>query len=411
MLRIALDGTSAGRHGERRQALAYVNSGIPGMGSTGSSPTCRVKPREGTRHTVPPDDYGKRLLIMNSSQAVRPPPGQGRTGSDFARLSRKIQEAGLMDRCPGYYALRIAAVTALYAAVWAAFVLIGDSWWALLAAGFLAFMFGQVALLAHDLAHRQVFRLRKASEVSGRVAGNLGIGMGYGWWQDKHTRHHANPNHEDLDPDLTPDILVWTQDQARAARGLPRLLGRSQAFLFFPLLTLEGFNLHVSGVRSLLDRSLKHRTWEGTLLTTHFATYLGALFLVLPPGKAVAFLLVHQCLFGVYLGSIFAPNHKGMPTLRGADRPDFLRRQVLTSRNVRGGRFTDIVLGGLNHQIEHHLFPSMPSPHLRRAQTIVRRYCQEIGVSYLETSLVDSYRQTLASLRTAGAPLRKPRTA
>ncbi len=316
-----------------------------------------------------------------------------------------------MDRCPGYYALRIAAVTALYAAVWAAFVLIGDSWWALLTAGFLAFVFGQVALLAHDLAHRQVFRLRKASEVSGLVAGNLGIGMGYGWWQDKHTRHHANPNHEDLDPDLTPDILVWTQDQARAARGLPRLLGRSQAFLFFPLLTLEGFNLHVSGVRSLLDRSLKHRTWEGTLLATHFAAYLSALFLVLPPGKAVVFLLVHQCLFGVYLGSIFAPNHKGMPTLRGADRPDFLRRQVLTSRNVRGGRFTDIVLGGLNHQIEHHLFPSMPSPHLRRARTIVRRYCQEIGVSYLETGLVDSYRQTLASLRTAGAPLRKPRTA
>ncbi|GAA3120312.1 hypothetical protein GCM10020254_79300 [Streptomyces goshikiensis] len=83
---------------------------------------------------------------------------------------------------------------------------------------------------------------------------------------------------------------------------------------------------------------------------------------MLPPGEAVVFLLVHQCLFGVYLGSVFAPNHKGMPVLRGDERPDFLRRQVLTSRDVRGGRFTDIVLGGLNYQIEHHLFPSMPSP-------------------------------------------------
>ena len=44
------------------------------------------------------------------------------------------------------------------------------------------------------------------------------------------------------------------------------------------------------------------------------------------------------------------------------DRLDFLRRQVLTSRNVRGGRFTDFALGGLNYQIEHHLFPSMPRP-------------------------------------------------
>ncbi|OEV25008.1 delta fatty acid desaturase, partial [Streptomyces nanshensis] len=68
--------------------------------------------------------------------------------------------------------------------------------------------------------------------------------------------------------------------------------------------------------------------------------------------------------FGVYLGSIFAPNHKGMPTLKGDERPDFLRRQVLTSRNVRGGPLTDLALGGLNYQIEHHLFPSMPTPHL-----------------------------------------------
>ncbi|MFD9244860.1 fatty acid desaturase family protein [Streptomyces sp. NPDC059556] len=348
---------------------------------------------------------------MNTPPTVRPPPARPATGSDFARLSRKIQEAGLMARRPGYYALRIAAVTALYAAGWAAFVLIGDSWWTLATAAFLAFVFGQVALLAHDLAHRQVFRLRKASERSGRIAGNLGIGMGYGWWQDKHTRHHANPNHEDLDPDLDPDIFVWTQDQARTAKGLPRLIGRSQAFLFFPLLTLEGFNLHVSGVRSLFDRSLTHRVGEGVLLAAHFVAYLGALFLVLPPGEAVVFLLVHQGLFGVYLGSIFAPNHKGMPVLRGADRPDFLRRQVLTSRDVRGGRITDIVLGGLNYQIEHHLFPSMPSPHLRRAQVIVRRHCQELGVGYLETSLARSYRQTLASLHAAGAPLRRPRTA
>ncbi|OKK16016.1 delta fatty acid desaturase [Streptomyces sp. CB00455] len=348
---------------------------------------------------------------MNPLQKVRPPPARAEAGSDFARLSKKIQAAGLMARRPGYYACRITAVTGLYAMGWAAFALIGDSWWTLLAAVFLAFVFGQVALLAHDVAHRQVFRLRRASALSGRLAGNLGIGMGYGWWQDKHTRHHANPNHEDLDPDLDPDILVWTQDQARAAKGLPRLLGRSQAFLFFPLLTLEGFNLHVSGIRSLADKSLGNRAAEGSLLFAHIAAYLGALFLVLPPGKAIAFLVVHQCLFGVYLGSIFAPNHKGMPILRGADRPDFLRRQVLTSRDVRGGIVTDIVLGGLNYQIEHHLFPSMPSPHLRRAQAIVRSHCQELGISYLETSLINSYRQTLASLHDAGAPIREARSA
>ncbi|MFD4572423.1 fatty acid desaturase family protein [Streptomyces sp. NPDC058417] len=345
---------------------------------------------------------------MSTETPVRPaPPPGGGGGSDFARLSKKITESGLMRRRPLYYSLRIAAVTALYAGGWAAFVAVGASWWTLAVAALLAVVFGQVALLAHDIAHRQVFRLRRASETAGRIAGNAGIGMGYGWWQDKHSRHHANPNHDQLDPDLVPDILVWTRDQAGTARGLPRLIGRSQAYLFFPLLTLEGVNLHVAAVRGLANPALKQRRLEAALLLGHFAAYLTALFLVLPPGMALAFLAVHQGLFGVYLGSVFAPNHKGMPVLTGADRPDFLRRQVLTSRNVRGGRLTDLALGGLNHQIEHHLFPSMPSPNLRKARVIVRRHCEELGVAYLETGLVTSYRQALRSLHEAGAPLRR----
>ena len=162
----------------------------------------------------------------------------------------------------------------------------------------------------------------------------------------------------------------------------------------------------MSGVRALRDPRLKRRGLEATLLFTHFAGYLALLFLVLSPGKAVLFLVVHQALWGIYMGSIFAPNHKGMPMLTGKDRPDFLRRQVLTSRNVRGNWFVDNALGGLNYQIEHHLFPSMPSPHLRRAQPIVRDYCAELGVSYTETGLIDSYAQALRHLHRVGAPLR-----
>ena len=76
------------------------------------------------------------------------------------------------------------------------------------------------------------------------------------------------------------------------------------------------------------------------------------------PIKAVVFIIVQQGLFGLYLGCSFAPNHKGMPILDAADQSDFLRRQALTSCNVRGGWLTDFALGGLNYQIEHHLFPS-----------------------------------------------------
>ncbi|NGO69857.1 acyl-CoA desaturase [Streptomyces boncukensis] len=344
--------------------------------------------------------------------AIDAPPAMPRArqrGSDFSQLSQRITAAGLLARRPGYYALRLTLVALAFAAGGVALFTVGDSWWQLAVAVYLGLVYGQVALVAHDLAHRQIFRGRRASEFAGRIAGNLGIGMSYGWWMNKHTRHHANPNHEDLDPDVAPDILVWSKEQAREAKGLPRFIGRYEAQLFFPLLTLEGFNLHVASVRALREPHMKRKWLEGGLLLVHGVAYSAALFLAMPPGLAVAVLVVHHAVFGVYLGSIFAPNHKGMPTLRGDERPDFLRRQVLTSRNVKGGWLTDIALGGLNYQIEHHLFPSMPSPHLRHARPIVRDYCAELGISYHETGLVASWGEALRHMREVGAPIREAR--
>jgi fatty acid desaturase len=182
---------------------------------------------------------------------------------------------------------------------------------------------------------------------------------------------------------------------------------RHQAGLFFPLLTLLGFAQKVASVKAIRAGVVKRRAVESALLIVHAIAYLGALFLVLSPLQALAFIVVHQALFGVYLGMTFAPNHKGMPHPTGTE--DYLRKQVVTSRNVSGGWIADVALGGLNYQIEHHLFPAMPSVNLRKAQPIVQRYCAEIGVPYEQTSLVESYRQALRHLNEVGAPLRAAR--
>ncbi|WSL73406.1 acyl-CoA desaturase [Streptomyces sp. NBC_01723] len=330
-------------------------------------------------------------------------------GSDFSELSRRMADADLLRRRPLYYTVRFGAVALALAGGVTAFVTLGDSWSQLVVAAALAVVFGQLGLAAHDLAHRQVFTRRRPSEAGGLLVANLLLGMSYGWWMNKHTRHHANPNHEEKDPDVSPDILVWSRGQASRAKGLPRFVGKHQAALFFPLLTLEGLNLSFNSFKALRSPSMKRPAVEGSLLVAHFVLYFGGLFTLLSPGKALAFIAVHQGLFGIYLGSVFAPNHKGMPMIEEGTRLDFLRRQVLTSRNVRGGVFVDAFMGGLNYQIEHHLFPSMPTPALAEAQAVTEAYCAELGVPYHQTGLLASHREALRHMRSVGEPLRAAR--
>jgi fatty acid desaturase len=322
--------------------------------------------------------------------------------SDFAALSARITAAGLMKRRHGYYAVKIAGTLAMFAAGWAAFVVVGASWWTLAIAAFLGFATTQVAFLGHDFAHRQVFRKRGPSELAGLFVGNFCISMSLGWWTSKHTRHHANPNHEDHDPDVATGALVWTKGQAEARTGFMAWLGRNQAYIFFPILFLEGLNLKVASVKEILTTPMRHRRTEGVLITLSLAIYLTAIFMVLPIGMAFAFIAIHQALFGFYMGVSFAPNHKGMKMLTAEDDLDFLRKQVLTSRNVNGSRHVDFLLGGLNYQIEHHLFPSMARCNLRKAQPIVEEFCRENDVSYLSTGVIDSYRQGLGFLDDIG---------
>ena len=334
------------------------------------------------------------------------PAAKGRWG-EYTQLSRQVKQAGLLDRRHGWYVAWIGLNLGLLAGGWAAFVVIGESWWQLLVAAYLAVVFTQLAFLGHDAGHRQLFRSRRANDLVGLAHANLLVGVSFEWWVAKHNRHHTNPNHEDLDPDISITALAFTPGQARSKHGLVRLVARYQGWLFFPLLLLEAAHLHIASVKAIWQGGRgRANLVEGGLLVAHLAIYLTALWLVLTPAQALAFLVVHQGLFGLYLGCSFAPNHKGMPTLTAADQLDFLRRQVLTSRNVAGSRFVDWLLGGLNYQIEHHLFPNMPRPNLRRAQPLVQAFCRDHELAYVEASLVGSYAQAVRHLHAVGAPLR-----
>ncbi|MDX3759274.1 acyl-CoA desaturase [Streptomyces sp. AK02-04a] len=349
-------------------------------------------------------------MSQTATAVVEDLPGVGvgqNPGSDFAPLLRTVRARGLLDRRHGWYARAITVNALALAAVVTGVALIGNSWWALALAPLLAVFSARTAFIGHDAGHAQITGNKSVGRAIGLVHGNLLLGLSYSWWNHKHNRHHANPNHIDKDPDVVADVLVFTGEQAEGRVGFRRWLTRNQAWLFFPLTLLEGVALKVHGFQDLRRQPPRERVVEALLLVTHVVAYATLLLTSMSLGKALAFAALHQALFGLHLGMAFAPNHKGMemPDPDG-ERWGHLRRQVLTSRNVRGAALTDWFLGGLNYQIEHHLFPSMPRPHLRLAQPLVRAHCRELGMPYAETGLVDSYRQALRHMHEVGEPLR-----
>jgi fatty acid desaturase len=342
---------------------------------------------------------------------VEPRPPRGHAVTAYSELSLTIRAAGLLRRRYGYYWSWLIGLPACYVTTWVLVVLVGDSWWQLVLAAVMAVLLTQFGFLGHDAAHRQIFASAAWNEWTSRLLSAAFTGLSYGWWMHKHNRHHGRPNTEGRDPDISSGVLAFTPAIAATRRGAFLWFTRCQGYLFFPLLLLEGVNLHVASLLSLVRRSdLRHRRTELALVTLRWVAYFGVLFLVLPPGKAVAFLAVQVGLFGLLLGGSFAPNHKGMPIVPADAKVDFLRRQVVMSRNVTGGPFTDLAMGGLNYQIEHHLFPSMPRPNLRRAQPLVLQFCEQKRVPYTQMSLGRSYGTVVRYLNAVGLRARDPFT-
>ncbi|GIG30623.1 fatty acid desaturase family protein [Cellulomonas marina] len=330
------------------------------------------------------------------------------TGS-YAALSQAVRDAGLLTRTRGFYVRLLVLLGAALVGLVVGSVLLGHSWFQLLVAAGLGVVLTQVAFVAHEASHRQVLTSGRANDRLGRALANGVVGISHTWWMSKHSRHHANPNQVGKDPDISPDTVVFRAEDAAQVRGPLRHLTKVQGWAFFPLLLLEGLNLHVVSIRSLwaAERS-RSRTFELALLAGRLALYLALVLWLLPVGMAFAFLGVQLAVFGVYMGASFAPNHKGMPIVPEGSRLDFLSKQVLTSRNIRGGAGIRSLMGGLNYQVEHHLFPSMPRPHLKRAAEIVKAHCAEHGVPYTETGLVESYRIVVRYLNRVGLAARNP---
>lgn len=346
---------------------------------------------------------------MRATQSDVPgPPGPSGQSATFDGLLQQVKEEGLLELRPRYYAWKLALNAGLLGVGFAAYFLLGAVWWQLLTAVWMGFCGAQSAFMWHDAGHKAMFRSKRLATAVGLIHANLVNGVSYGWWVIHHNRHHAHPNHLDLDPDIGRRTAIFDLKQYPSRRGRQRFIVRYQSVLFFVLLVQELFKMQKNAVRLIARREVPHPLLEGALVLIRAAVYLTLGLWILTPLQAVCFVVLQQAVQGVYFGLLFAPNHKGMEIRDGEEESlDWLARQVLTSRNIRPSLLMDFLYGGLNYQVEHHLFPAMPQKSLPRARELTRAYCAERGLRYHEVGFFRSYREVASHLHAVSAPVRK----
>jgi fatty acid desaturase len=282
--------------------------------------------------------------------------------------------------------------------------------WVVLDGVLLAIASAQTVLLAHDAAHGAAFA--HAGRV-GRLMPHVLIGLFAGgsasWWRQSHNTHHALSNDRARDPDIAYPVVAFDLEQARQKRPWARTLMRHQHWLVWLFTPVVALNLRVYSALWLVRRMARRdrtarRALELSAMLLHWALYLALLASTLPPATALALAALHQGLFGTYLAIITSSNHWGMP-MPDAETLTFLEHQVVTSRNIRGGAIVRFLYGGLDAQIEHHLFVALARPRLFEARSIVRAFCEERSIAYVERTPFEAMKDVYASLRAVAREL------
>ena len=339
----------------------------------------------------------------------------------YRELRAKILAAGLFNASPAYYVYKVSSNFLLVAASIACAVMTDNFMVNMIGAVILAFFWQQCGWLAHDFLHHQVFKNRKYGDYMGIVVGNICQGFSVQWWKSKHNAHHAVPNlhasspeASDGDPDIdTMPILAWTLKMAESAKESEtgRFMIRWQAFFYFPALLFArmawahqswvfvwgGFGQHSVKGAEMDKKKMAYPVLEKVGLALHYV-WLLTVMSYMPMLNALAYFLVAQTGCGLLLAIVFGLGHNGMAVYPADQRPDFWKLQVTTTRNVTSNWFVDWFCGGLQYQVDHHLFPMLPRHNLKKVHVLVESFCKEYELTYHEADMLTGTMEVLNHL-------------
>ena len=340
----------------------------------------------------------------------------------FRTFRKKLVDEGYMERSYAWYAYKTFTTLAL-CALGVLFAFTGN--W-VISACFMGVFWQQAGWLSHEYAHHQVFWSRKWNNAFVYLSSNILQGFSVNWWKDRHNTHHAITNVLEDDPDVQNlPLFVWDlkdiplvyPNPERQKLSLAMNLIPYQAYYWIPFTPLlriiwmlqsfiytKELNQHQSPVLR------KTYNFEFPLILLHHALVFSLLALTMPSvSVAASWWILSNCIGGCFIAIIVFTSHYACDTYDPNDRCqlNFVDLQMYTTRNINPGLFMDWFAGGLNYQIEHHLFPQMPRCRLHEVSLLTRKWCAENNIPYQCESFGTCIKLLLTRLAEVGLAWRK----
>lgn len=342
----------------------------------------------------PPKQDSNTVKPFNDGKPVNPK----QILEDFEILTQDLHNQGFFRSNPLWFTYKFATTFAMLPlAYW-----LNLQGWIWSGCFVLAMMWQQFGWVSHEINHHSVFADRRWGHLWGWISGDVMLGFSMWWWNDRHNSHHAVTNIEDEDPDIeTLPYLCFSRKDVEKCNPEQRAYIQYQHIYFFAILPFLNI---IWGLNSLIwlrgksawvqkpERIYKDYNFIETVgITFHHLWLLIFLVTSLPWYIIPLWWFVCKMISGAGLAFVVFFNHYSCPKydFDSDAGENFVINQLITTRNMNPGILIDWLCGGLNYQVEHHLWPTMPRHHFRQVREILIKWCADHNLPYLTSDFFE----------------------
>ncbi len=317
----------------------------------------------------------------------------------FDELKAEVRAAGLLDRVPVRGTIEMIATILSMIVVYIVVVNWSTSGLhiggAVLLGLFMTIVFTRAVFISHDILHTQYFKKKSLSFKLSYPFSAFILSNSSSWWDFKHNvNHHTWCNVPEKDEDILAMDGAFTVNQrgdSTFLRSIKYLVFWGALFFMYPAFIAQSYNFAIKN----------GKYGELALMLLHWPIVWGPVFYFLPFAEAITVFLTLYIVLSGWLAFGFITNHLGCEVFEKdeSESLSWMELQMRTSRSLSGGAFIHWFYGGLNTQIEHHLFPKAPRFNLLKVQKMTKDFAKKHNIKYFESTPVQAYVQINDALK------------